>query len=88
MGIATVAILEFMGNHAMSQARCDALKVAKEYIAKRYPDFDPSGLKLIITEKNNLWQLTYALPEGTLGGVPVITIDKRACSIVRAQHTQ
>jgi hypothetical protein len=72
----------------MAQPKCDTLKIALEYIARRYPHFDPAGLKQVISERDNLWELSYELPEDMLGGVPIITIDKRTCTVVRAVHTQ
>jgi len=75
-------------SQAMAQPACDPLKIALEYIARRYPNFDSAGLKRVISEHDNLWELTYELPEDTLGGVPIITIDRRTCTIVRAIHTQ
>lgn len=88
VGLAIIASLELMASQTMAQLRCDLLKLAQEYIAKQYPSFDASGLRPIISESANLWELTYELPRGTLGGVPTITIDKRSCTVVRAQHSQ
>lgn len=76
------------GNQAMAQQTCDPLIVAQEYIARRYPNFDPAGKKLVISESENLWQLTYELPSYMLGGAPIITIDKSTCTVIRATHTQ
>jgi hypothetical protein len=76
------------GNYSMSQPKCDPLTVAKEYIAKRYPSFDPTGKKLVISETSTQWQITYELPPHMLGGVPIITVEKRTCTIIRAEHTQ
>ncbi len=86
--IAVAAVFQLMVEQVMSQPGCDMLRVAQEYIAKRYPSFDPAGLKRVVSEQGNLWQLTYELPTGMLGGAPIITIDKRTCAIVRAEHTQ
>ena len=72
----------------MSQPKCDMLRLAREYISKRYPSFDAAGLEPIISESENLWELTYELPRGTLGGAPIITVDKRTCKVIRAQHSQ
>jgi hypothetical protein len=52
------------------------------------PLFDPAGLKQVISERDDFWELTYELPEGMLGGAPIIIIDKRTCVIIRARHTQ
>jgi hypothetical protein len=85
---AIIASLELTASQSMSQHQCDMSKLAREYIEKRFPFFDPSGLKPIISETENLWELTYELPRGMLGGVPIITIDKRSCLVVRAEHSQ
>ena len=87
-GIAAVAVFEMVVNQVMSQPKCDPSRVAQEYIADRFPSFDPAGLKLVISETRNLWEVTYELPKGMLGGAPIITIDKRTCTVVRAEHTQ
>jgi hypothetical protein len=86
--VAVTAVLQLIASQTMAQPKCDTLKIALEYIAKRYPRFDPAGLKQVTSEHDNLWELTYELPEDMLGGVPIITIDKRTCTIVRAVHTQ
>jgi len=64
------------------------LKVAQDTIARRYPSFDPTGMKLIVTETAKFWKITYELPKDMLGGVPIITIDKRTCRVVSVQHSQ
>lgn len=79
---------ELMMSQAMSQPKCDFLVVAREYIAKRYPTFDAAGLEPVVSETEKFWEITYELPKGTLGGAPVITIDKQTCKVVRAQHSQ
>lgn len=86
--VAVVTAFQLMMSQTMSHPKCDLLRVAQGYIAKRYPSFDPAGLKQVVSETGHLWELTYELPEGTLGGAPIITIDKRTCTIVRAEHTQ
>lgn len=72
----------------MSQPGCDFMKIAQAYIATWVPFFDPAGLRPIISDTGKLWELTYELPRGTLGGVPAITIDKRSCTVIRAEHSQ
>ena len=88
IGLALIALLELTASQTMAQPRCDMLKLAQEYIDRQYPAFDASGLRPIISETGNLWELTYELPRGTLGGVPTITIDKRSCTVVRVQHSR
>jgi hypothetical protein len=77
-----------MVDQAMSQPKCDPIRAAQEYISKQYPLFDPAGKKLVLSEAEDWWQVTYELPSGMLGGAPIITIDKRNCRIIRAEHTQ
>jgi NTF2 fold immunity protein len=88
VALVIIATLTLSVNKTMSEPRCDMLKIAEEYISARYPSFDSKGLQRIISEKGNLWELTYEMPETSLGGVPIITIDKRTCQVVRAIHTQ
>lgn len=71
-----------------SDSKCDVVRIARDFIAERYPSFDASGLKPIVAERGNEWELTFELPNHMLGGVPVVTIDKRTCKVVRAFHTQ
>lgn len=89
--LATTSLLigvEFLADQPMAQTACDYLRVAREYIAERYPDFDPAGLKAVIVDEGNIWELSYELPPGTLGGSPTVAIDKVACRVVRSQHSQ
>lgn len=85
--VAAVA-LQMIADQAMAQIECDPLKIALEHIARRYPNFDPNGLKQVVLERGNLWEFTYELPNGTLGGAPIVTVNKRICAIVRSEHTQ
>ena len=78
----------FMVKQAMSDSKCDVVRIARNFIAERYPSFDASGLKPIVVERGNEWELTFELSNDMLGGVPIVTIDKRTCKVVRAVHTQ
>jgi hypothetical protein len=86
--MAAVATLHLMVNQVMAQPKCDLLQIAEAYIAKRYPFFVQTGTTPVISDKGGLWEVTYELPEGMLGGAPIISIDKRTCMVVRAQITQ
>ena len=88
LGATVVATLQLMANPAVAQRACQPLKTSAEYIARRFPHFDPAGLKQVVSERGSLWEFTYELPQDMLGGAPIITIDKRTCTIVRAIHTQ
>lgn len=86
--LTAVAATQLLMGQVMSYANCDLVKVAEGYIAERFPTLNLCGTKMVISEKGHLWELTYELPPDTLGGVPTIIIDKRACTIVRAHFTQ
>ena len=86
--IAVVAALQLTVDQTMSQPKCDLLRVAQEYIAKRYPFIDLAERHPVTSESDNVWEVRYELPQGTLGFVPVISIDKRTCAVVRAQVEQ
>ena len=86
--IAVIAALAAIMGQAMSQPNCDVLNVARDYIAQRYPWFDPTGLKRVVSEAADSWEVTYELPEHMLGGTPAVTNDKRTCKVVRAIHWQ
>ena len=86
--IAGLTLCSTVVKESMSQVKCDFMKVANDYIAKRYPSFDSSGLRPVVSERGGLWEVTYELPPGMLGGTPIVTIDKRTCKVVRASHQQ
>lgn len=86
--VTVVATLQLTGNQAMPQPKCDFMKVAEDFIAKQFPFFNSTGKTLVISEDDQLREMTYRLPVHMLGGAPIITIDKQACAIVRVQLTQ
>lgn len=85
--LSLAATLETM-SQAMSKPSCDVLLVAQEYIAKHYPSFDVAKFKSVVSEQGSLAEVTYELPTGMLGGVPIIVVDKRTCKVIRALHSQ
>jgi len=91
LAIVTIAVtisLQNQDSNAMTGAACNPISVAMQFIAGKYPSFQSTGLKPLISERGNLWQITYQLPEGTIGGVPTVIVDKRTCEVVDFHHTQ
>lgn len=86
--IAFLAVGLIKVDTVMSQQKCDPPKNADAYIAKHFPSFDTSGLTPRVSEQDTVWEVTHDLPDGVLGGAPVVAIDKRTCMVVRAWHTQ
>jgi hypothetical protein len=76
------------GQTTMSQPGCDFAKVAEDYIVRRFPSFDPTGKRLVMSDMGDSWEVTYRLPEYMLGGAPVVSIDKQTCAVVRVTRTQ
>ncbi len=66
---------------------CNMLEVAERSIVKMYPAFDLKEFRQAITQNGNLCELTYEMPNSMLGSVPIVTIDKRTCKVVRIIHT-
>jgi hypothetical protein len=90
VGLAFITMLGLTSAFAdnSSADRCTILRVAERYIAKAYPSFDGLALKPIIVDKKNTWEVTYELPENTLGGTPVVVIDKSTLNVVDAYSYQ
>lgn len=86
--MAFLALNLIKADTVMSQQNCDPRKSADAYIAKHFPSFDTSGSSPRVLEQDVVWKVTYDLPDGVLGGAPVVAIDKRTCRVVRAWHTQ
>jgi hypothetical protein len=64
------------------------MDIAERAIAARFPDFRPSGRIPILKDFGNRWEFTYELPEGSLGGSPVVIIDKKTGDVLRIYRTQ
>jgi len=64
------------------------VQIARDYVATRWPNFDLAGSPPIIKSRGELWQVWYQLPEGSLGGTPVLLIDKKSLKVLRAHHEQ
>ena len=72
----------------MTTTESDVLRIAEEYVATHYPDFDRTQSKPVVRDLGSKWEVSYDLPEGTLGGTPIVEIDKGSSKILRAYHTQ
>lgn len=88
MSIAVIATLQLMVNQAMSQPNCDVVKIAESYVRTRYPFIDLSDRQAITSATDAAWHVTFELPKGLLGFVPIISIDRKTCVVVRAQVEQ
>ncbi len=63
--------------------------VAKDYITQHRPEWQSElGLPPLVTDKGSYWEVTFALPPDTLGGTPVVHIDKQSVKVTKCYHTQ
>jgi hypothetical protein len=77
------------GDMASQESKeCLVARIAERYIALHYPDFDSIRTPPIVHDKGTFWEVEYQLPEGTIGGTPVVLIDKATLRVIRAYRTQ
>jgi hypothetical protein len=89
VGVLTAIAFGMMSTgQGMGQPKCDVLKIAEEFVAKKYLLFKASGMKALVSERERQWIVTYELPPSAIGGAPIVTSDKRTCQVVGAHHTQ
>jgi hypothetical protein len=63
------------------------LAVVREHVrARGWPD--PGDMPHVITEGGTFWRVTFDLPEGVLGGVPIVDVDKKTLQVISSCHTQ
>lgn len=73
---------------SQTRAECDLIGTAEAEIVKKFPKFDLREFSRVVSDNDRFWTLTYGLPPNMLGGVPIVTIDKKSCKVVRILHTQ
>jgi hypothetical protein len=88
--VTLVTIFQLMASPAMSQPKCDLLKIAQEHIADNYPFIELSHRHPVTSESNTFWEVRYEFQQNwfVLGFVPVVLIDKRICEVVHAHVEQ
>jgi NTF2 fold immunity protein of polymorphic toxin system component len=73
---------------SMSPADFKIVRVAERYIAVHYPEFDSIKNPPILQDKGDVWEVEYQLPDGVIGGTPVVVIDKKTLKVLRSYRTQ
>lgn len=76
-----VATSQLLSDQVMSQTICDASSVARAHIVKRFPKFDTYGLVETVSDGGDHWEVAYQPPKDSIGGGPIVKIDKRTCSV-------
>lgn len=75
---------------SLNDATKDVLvQTAAKYLELHHPDWSSvDGLPSRVIEHAEFWEITWELPDGVLGGAPVVHISKSDSNVVRALHTQ
>ena len=68
--------------------KCTITRVAERHIAVRFPEFDSIKYPPIVLEQEGMWRVRYKLPDNSLGGTPVLFIEKGTFRIIRSYHEQ
>lgn len=76
------------GDVMANDGRCLFSRVAEQYVAKHYPAFDTINNPPIVEDLGSSWKVAYELPPTTLGGTPILIIDKDTLEVTSAQHSQ
>lgn len=67
----------------------ELIQRAKEAIIVAHPEWQSElSLPPVVEDKGAYWEVSFELPELTLGGVPVVEIEKHSMKIARVYHTQ
>lgn len=65
------------------------LVIAADRVRQIFPFSDaPDKLKPIVKDKGESWEVSYQLPDGFIGGTPVVEIRKDTCEVINAYHEQ
>ena len=83
-----VVVVELVCNPSDVDMSSAAISTAELFVAAKYPDFDKSGKRAVARTIGDQWEVTYELPEGMLGGAPVVLVDKKTGRVIRSFRTQ
>jgi hypothetical protein len=73
---------------SMDDGREKAIAAGREFVKLRYPDFVEDRKTPIVTDKGDIWEFTYRLPDDMLGGAPVVIFKKSDLSVKESYRTQ
>jgi len=69
--------------------KAELVKLARHHVLTHRPEWrEKLALEPCVTENATQYQVTWLLPAGTIGGTPVVIIDKQTRAVVGAYHTQ
>jgi hypothetical protein len=71
------------------KSKATLVELARHYILTQRPEWkEKLAREARVTETATQFEVTWSLPADTIGGVPVVIIDKRTGRVVKAYHTQ
>lgn len=71
-----------MGMHS------DVIVMAQKAISETFPEFRSGERAPEIIDQGEEWKFIYNLSDGSLGGSPVVIIDKKTKKIIKIYRTQ
>jgi hypothetical protein len=83
-GIVEISIHSRLSESASALAR----EIGEDFVKRQFPDFEKRNTRPVLSDLGKTWRFTYVLREGTLGGAPVVIIDKSDMSILDSHRTQ
>jgi hypothetical protein len=90
IGLFLLAVLSSCNSKEANRAVSyeEAIEIADFYIDKNYPFIRREALEPQARDQGVSWIVTYRLPPGSVGGSPVVEIQKRDGKILHARHSQ
>jgi|SRR3954447_15979 hypothetical protein len=65
------------------------LRISEEYLKAHHPEWtNRLSLPPVVVDRGGYWQVSFELPNGMLGGTPVVEIRKGSHEVIKAYHTQ
>jgi hypothetical protein len=68
----------------------EIVNIANNWLKNNDPNTlkEAKNLRSIISDQGETWEVTYQLPPNTLGGFPLIVIDKKTRTVKNVYATQ
>ena len=80
-------ILTILFGCNMTPLEKKALKIGEDYVASNFKQFDARNLKPVLKEEADYFVFYYHMPD-SLGGTPVVHIDKRTMHVIDSYLAQ
>lgn len=72
----------------LESSKLCALHKAEQVILEKFSSYDKKNRKPVIVDDDENWKFYYELPPLTLGGTPVVIINKKTCEVLKIYSTQ